>query len=494
MALLRDLRFIQDVTTIPALADTLRDAVIQGIFLRDDPRLPKAVVHVLTRAPHVTARATWESEVGKVLRIVSGEEGTQAFGALTPGMPMSPEDMHYYRRALEIQWESRRGVSVRPSVWTVTPDLVPLQGGVQLDLGGMDGVEIDGVTYTAQAQVGARWKAVYERAKAKGMFLGLAPVVPLDYCVGDAVHGDARFVAFRGDLDDHVNAVRAISADCIQVTHGFTRVPNHSTAYDLRYLATAFGADLAVVTSLSLRLQARPPVVKNVAYSFVEAAGLASSLEKILNSGREMLWLRLYDDRAWALVHPKESAAGLFVLEAGFGGREAIAAVRAKAIDGLAAGNAGRAEVPSHLEAPSAAYAKAASGVGKMLVVGELLLTSRHLPKVLEAVQGIAAQRRVRSGFFAAVTRNGQVSLFPFFEAAKEMPRVYDLSRALWDLQKGFGGEVLLLSRLAHFWSTDKDFQKRVGIVQKVDDVLDPPNVVEPVATLEKPSIFFAQQ
>src|SRR3989304_3412653 len=128
MPLLRDLRFIQDVTTIPALADTLRDAVIQGIFLRDDRRLPKAVVHVLTRAPHVTARATSEAEVRKVLRIVSGEEGTQAFGALTPGMPMSPEDMHYYRRALEIQWESDRGGGGGPRGWTGTPALVPPPG------------------------------------------------------------------------------------------------------------------------------------------------------------------------------------------------------------------------------------------------------------------------------------------------------------------------------------------------------------------------------
>src|SRR3990172_2013519 len=112
MALLRDLRFIQDVTTIPALADTLRDAVIQGIFLRDDRRLPKAVVHVLTRAPHVTARATSEAEVRKVLPIVAGEEGTRALGARAREMPMPPEDMLSSRRALEIRWESRRGVSV----------------------------------------------------------------------------------------------------------------------------------------------------------------------------------------------------------------------------------------------------------------------------------------------------------------------------------------------------------------------------------------------
>jgi len=107
---------------------------------------------------------------------------------------------------------------------------------------------------------------------------------------------------------------------------------------------------------------------------------------------------------------------------------------------------------------------------------------------------GVATPRGVRSGFFAAATAQGQVSLFPFFEAAKELPRVHDLSRALWDLQKGFGGEVLLLSRLAHLWSTDKDFERRLEIVAKADAILDQPNVIEPVAKIEKPDVFFAPQ
>jgi len=493
MALLRDQQFIKDVTALPTLAETLRDAVIKGVFLREERGLPKDVVRVLTRRPHLTARVENELEVRKVVRILSGEEGTQAFGALAPGMPIAPEDLHYYRRALEVQWESRLGVSVKASTWTSVPWIVPLQGGVQLDLSKLDTVEIDGVTFTAQAQAGARWKDAYERARSKGMLLPLYPVVPLDYLIGDALYGDARFLSFRGDLDDAVNAARAVSADGVQVTHGFTRVPNHATAYDFRYLVAAFGADLAIVTALSLRLQPRPAVLKNVAYVFPDAAALGAAVEKIANSGRNLLWLNAYDDRAWGLLH-RGSTLGPLVLEAGFGGRESVVALRSKALDGLSPGNTAREEIASHLEAAPEAYAKTAQAVGKMLFVGELLATPRHVPKLIESVRAIATPRGVRSGFFAAATAQGQVSLFPFFEAAKELPRVHDLSRALWDLQKGFGGEVLLLSRLAHLWSTDKDFERRLEIVGKVDGILDQPNVIEPAAKIEKPDVFFAPQ
>ena len=492
MALLRDMRFLRDVTALPAMGDVLRDQVIRGVFLREERGLPRDVVRVLSNAPHLTVKVDTEAEIRKILRMIGGEEGTQAFGPLAPGMPISAEDTHHFRRALEIQWETRLGVTVRPGVWTTYPHIVPLQGGVQLDLSNLATVEIDGVTFTAQAQCGAPWKAAWERVKSKGMLLPVYPVVPLDYQVGDAVYGDARFLSWRGDLDDAVNAARAMSAEGIQVTHGFTRVPNYGTAYDFRYLATAFGADLAVVTALSLRLRSRPAVIKNVAYSFADAAALGVAVEKVLGSGRELLWLNLYDDRAWSLIH--KEPAGPFILEVGFGGREPIAAVRTKALDTAAAGNTARLEVPSHLDSPAAQFSKTAAGVGKMLFVGELLLTSRHLPKVVEAVRATASARGVRSGFFAAATVQGQVSLFPFFEAPKEPARIHDLSRALWDLQKGFGGEILLVSRLAHFWSTDKEFEKRLKILQTADDVLDQPNVVDPAASLEKAKIFFAPQ
>jgi FAD/FMN-containing dehydrogenase len=492
MTLLRDARFVRDVAELPAMGDTLRDTVVRGLFLRDERALPKEVVRVLANAPAVTVKVENEDEVRKLMRMVNGEEGTQAFGALTPGLPVAPEDMHYYRRALAMQWETRLGLGGRPSAWTAYPDLVPAQGGIQLDFSRLASVEIDGVTSTAQAQCGARWKEVWDRAKARGLLLPLYPVVPLDFAIGDAVYGDARFLSHRGDLDDAVNAARAINAEGIQVTHGFTRVPNFGTAYDLRYLATAFGSDLAAVTALSLRLRPRPPLLKNVAYSFPDPASAGAAVSKILASGRELLWLNLYDERGWSLLH--REPAGPVVVEAGLGARESILALRLKALDASAAGHTARIEVDSHLEGPAEAYAKTAASVSKMLFVGELLLTLRHLPAVVEGIRGVAGNRGLRGGFFAAVTAQGQASLFPYFEAAKELSRLHDLSRALWDLQKGFGGEVLLVSRLAHVWSTDRDLRARLAIVETIDGVIDQPGVVEPPATLEKPGVFFAPQ
>jgi len=493
MAFLRDMRFMREVTALPAMADTLRESVVRGVFLREERAIPKDVVRVLTAAPHLTATVDNELEIRKIIRILNGEEGTQAFGPLVPGMPVSPEDMHYFRRMLGVQWESRAGVGGKASLWTTTERLVPLQGGVQIDLSKLRTVEIDGVTYTAQVQSGATWKEAYERARAKGMWLSLYPVVPLDFAFGDTLYGDARLVSFRGDFDDAVNSVRVVNAEGVQVTHGFTRVPNHATAYDLRYLATMLGGDVGVVTAISVRLEARPKVVKNLAYGFADAAAMGVALEKLLSSGRRCLWINAFDDRAWAMLHPG-NPAGPFVLEVGLGGRESLVAIREKAVDALMAGNQAKAEVPSHLDAPIEAYRKTAVSVGKKLFPGELLSSPRHVPKLAVAVKEMAGSRGLRGGFFAAATAQHQVSLFPFFEAPKELPRVYDLSRALWDLAKPLGGEVQLVSPLAHFWSGDKDLARRVEILEKADAVLDQPNVLEPPAILTKPKMFFAPE
>ncbi|MBI4417067.1 MAG: hypothetical protein HY557_08795, partial [Euryarchaeota archaeon] len=83
---------------------------------------------------------------------------------------------------------------------------------------------------------------------------------------------------------------------------------------------------------------------------------------------------------------------------------------------------------------------------------------------------------------------NGIAYLAPYFEAAKEPPRMYDLSRGVADIVRGLG-DAVFDSRLANLWTVDPYFQKRVAAFQKLEAALDMPNAIEPAALLESEPI-----
>jgi len=162
MSLLRDLRFLEDATAIPALREVVREALIRAMFVREERALPKDVVRILTRRADVIAKVTDEVEVREAIRVANGEQSTVALGRPS-------EEFHYYRQRLGVAKDQPWGVSARPQRLVTYDWIVPPQGGVLLDMSGFDGIELDGVNYTAKVGVGARWKALYDRASDVGI-------------------------------------------------------------------------------------------------------------------------------------------------------------------------------------------------------------------------------------------------------------------------------------------------------------------------------------
>jgi len=89
----------------------------------------------------------------------------------------------------------------------------------------------------------------------------------------------------------------------------------------------------------------------------------------------------------------------------------------------------------------------------------------------------------VRAGVFGTVSENGLAYVSPYFAAAKEAPRIYDLSRGVADIVRALGG-AMFDSRLAHLWNEDPQFARRAAIVHRLEAGLDAPNAIEPPADL----------
>ena len=476
MALLRDLALVQEATAIPALRELVREALIRTMFVRDERSLPKDVVRVLRRRADVVVRAKDEVEVREAIRVANGEMSTVDLGR-------PADEFHYYRQRLGVAKDQSWGVCTRPTLLQTYEWIVPPQGGILLDLSALAEVELDGVNYAAKVGAGARWKALYDRAAAVNMLPAVFPSVPLDLAVGDALVGDAKFRAYRSSFASAVYDVRGLSASGLRVNCGFEYVPNVATGYDLKDLAVTFGNEFLVPTVVWLRLTPRPPVLKNLAYGFDDAAKLAAGLDKLTRANRPLLWVNAYDERAWTLAHGA-NAPGPLSLEIGVGGNDALVAARTKAIEAALAGFTAKGEAPNPWDGDAAAYAERSGKIHKLLFVGEILVPAAKAGDAIHRVRSLGESKGVRAGFFCNVAENGLAYLSPYFEGAKEPLRIYDLSRAIADIVRGLG-DAVFDSRLAHLWNVDPQFVRRAEIVVRLAAAMDAPNAIEPPAVLE---------
>ena len=475
MALLRDLKLVREATAIPALREVVREALIRAMFVRDERALPKDVVRVLRRKADVVVRVKDEIEVREAIRVANGEQSTVSLGR-------PADEFHYYRTRLGVAKDQPWGVSTRPSVLLTYDWIVPPQGGILLDLSELADVEIDGVNYAAKVGAGARWKAVYDRAVEVGMLPAVFPSVPLDVALGDGIVGDAKFRSYRSTFASAAYDVRGLAANGLRVNCGFEYVPNAATGYNVRDLAVQFGSEFLVPTYVWTRLTAKPAAIKDFVYGFDDAAKVSAALDKLTRSGRPYLWANVYDDRAWALIQGSQ-APGPIVLEVGVGGTETLVAARAKALDAAVAGFAAKGEASPPWDVPAAAYATRSAKVNKLLFVGEIVTAAKHAGTVIDRIRSLGEAKGVRAGFFGNAMDSGQAYMSPYFEAAKEPLRIYDLSRAVADVARGLPDSVFD-SRLAHLWKEDPQFLKRADLFLRLEGALDMPNAIEPAANL----------
>lgn len=476
MGLVRDLKLVEDATEIPALREVVREALIRAMFVRDERALPKDVVRVLRRKADVVVRVKDDLEVREVVRVANGETSTVNLGR-------PADEFHYYRQKLGMGKDQPWGVSAKPSLLQTYDWIVPPQGGILVDLGALADVEVDGVNYAAKVGSGARWKALYDRSASVNMLPAVFPSVPFDAAVGDGIVGDAKFRSYRATFPSAVYDVTGLAANGLRVNCGFEYVTNAATGYNLRDLAVQFGAEFLVPTALWVRLTARPPILKNLTFAYDDPAKLSAALDKLTRSGRPYLWANLYDDRGWTLVQGGQ-APGPIVLEVGLGGTEPLVAARTKALDAAVAGFTAKVDGPPvPWDGPAEAYAARSAKLQKFLFVGEVVTAAKNAGAVLERVRSLGESKGVRAGVFGNAMDTGQVYVSPYFDAAREPLRIYDLSRGVADLVRGLPDSAFD-SRLAHLWNEDAHYRKRVGILHRLESGLDAPNAIEPAASL----------
>ncbi len=475
MGLLKDFAFVESAAAAPALAEMIREDLIRACFVRDDRALPKDVVAPLSRGPSVTVKVKSDDDVGRLVRVANGQESTTTLG-------LGAEDFHYFRTQLAVGKDRDIGLTMKPSVLTTYDWIVPPQGGILVDPVGLDAVEVDPAGHQALVGVGAKWKALYDRARELGRHVPFLPHVPLDYAMGDALYGDAAFSSYTAPFLSYVFGVRSILPAGKRGRAGFDEVLSAGSGYDIVELVLATGAEWVIPLAVGVRLGARPAVIRDLAWGFADAAKATEAADRLTRSGRSLLWARVFDERSWPLIQ-SGAAPGPWVLEVGVGGAEGSMASREKALDALAVGWTGKATITPEFEADAKAYAKTSEKVGAMLFVGEVIVAANRLGAAHNAIRAAAEKDRQRFGAITTLSARGTATLAVFFEAVRDRERAYEMSRIVRGAIAAVPG-ASFRSRLADLWSHDPEYRKRLSLLLKLKQAIDTPRVAEPTVTV----------
>lgn len=475
MGLLRDWNYIEEATRIPAFSELVREALIRALFVRDDRVLPSAIVGTLSRAPAVTVKVKDDTEVRKLVRVLNGEESAMSLG-------LSAEDFHYFRKQLGVGRDREFGLVPRTRTLLTHDWLVPEQRGVQLDFSGYAQIDFPEHGARATAQVGATWKDLYDAALARGRHVPFVPAVPLDFAMGDALWGDAPLGSYDADFGAYVLGLRTVSAYGHRTRIGFEEVSAEGSGYDLLHAVLPYAAEFFVPLEVSVRLAARPVARKTLTYRFEDPAKLAAGLESLTRTGRSLAWALVADSMASSALRPGEAPEPL-TLQVSLTGPDAGLPAREKALDAVLAGFKSKAtDVPNPYDLPADVYRRRAEGVARGLFVGEVRLPARSLADLHGKIVAFGEQSGSRAGLYGSLRTDGTLSAFPVFEAQKDPPRIYELSKGVHRIARTIPG-AFFASRLAHLWEDDTGYRTRMALLRRLKLEIDAAHVVQPLVS-----------
>ena len=174
---------------------------------------------------------------------------------------------------------------------------VPNRGGVLVDMRKMNKVRaFDAQARTVTAEAGATWADVAEYVEARGLTLPSLPTNALASTVGGAINSDVvGYGAFRnGPLRQVVRDLEVVMADG-RVIHTASMGDAGGQFADLTPFFFGAEGTLGLVTAASLRLDAKPDVMKPLAYGCANLAAAAGFLQAVVDSGLQPYHLALLD-------------------------------------------------------------------------------------------------------------------------------------------------------------------------------------------------------
>ena len=186
----------------------------------------------------------------------------------------------------------------------VTGSGVPVEGGIVLDLSGLDEIgEVDVTNRTVVVGPGVRLSDLEEHLKPYGLAGGHYPQsFHLASVAGSiSMRGSGTFSSLYGNVEDRVGDLEVVLADGTIVQT--KSMPRASTGPDLKQLFVGAEGTLGIITKVLWRLVPIPEQRLFQAFRFPSFADAAAVARQLLIDGIRPAVLRIYDPTEAAAKH-----------------------------------------------------------------------------------------------------------------------------------------------------------------------------------------------
>ena len=242
----------------------------------------------------------------------------------SPYPPALPDAVVYALSTEDVAWVaahcSRHAVPLIPYGVgsSLEGHLLAVQGGVSLDLSGMNQVvAMHPEDFTVTVQAGVTRKQLNEEIRDTGLFFPIDPGADASLGGMAATRASGTNAVRYGTMRENVLALKVVTADGRIITTA-SRARKSSAGYDLTRIFVGSEGTLGIITEVTVRLYPQPEAISAAICNFPDLAAAVNSVIQVIQMGIPVARVEFMDTaavratNAYSRLELKESPLLLF--------------------------------------------------------------------------------------------------------------------------------------------------------------------------------------